>query len=158
MPKCCLSLVALLLSVYLGFGQNLAGDEQAVRAINQNYVSAWLSNDADKIMNLFEENASITPGGSGIYKGKDKIRSFWFPQDGSVTTIDKFSNDIVFLKHTGDVIVATTNSKLSWTYHKGDTSFGKDQEGYALTFYRRQSDGTWRIWKQIWSDVWSKDR
>lgn len=158
MPKCCLSLVAILFSVYLGCGQNLAGDEQTVRAINQNYVSAWLSNDADKIMSLFEENASITPGGAGFYNGKDKIKSFWFPQNGSVTTIDKFSNDIVFLKHSGDVMVATTNSKLSWTYQKGDTSFGKDQEGYALTFYRRQTDGSWKIWKQIWSDIWSKDR
>lgn len=158
MIKSGLRLVTFLFFVYAGYGQNLPRDEQAVRAINQNFVAAWLANDAEKILNLFEDNASITPGGAGFYKGKDKIKSFWFPQDGSVTTIDKFSNDIVFLKHSGDVMVATTNSKLSWTYQKGDTSFGKDQEGYALTFYRRQTDGSWKIWKQIWSDIWSKDR
>lgn len=133
-------------------------DEKAVRAINQEYVKAWLVNDENRILALFEQNASITPSGAGFFKGKEKIRNFWFPKDSSVTTIEKFSNKIMFLQFEGDVIVATTKSELTWNYRKADFFMAKDQAGVALTFYRRQADGTWKIWKQVWSDLWAKDK
>lgn len=109
-------------------------------------------------MSLFEDAGSITPSGMKCLKGKDEIRRFWFPQDGSVTTIERFTNEIVYLKQSADVIVVTANSRLSWSYRLGETSLARDQEGFALTFLRRQADGSWKIWKQIWSDLWSRDR
>lgn len=149
--------IAIFIS-FLGICQNKKADEVAVRAINEAYVKAWLANDEEKIMALFEENGSITPSGVGYFKGKAKMREFWFPKDSSVTIIEKFSNNIVNLVFKNDVIIATTNSLLSWNYKKADFKMAKDQEGYALTFYRRQKDGNWLIWKQVWSDLWAKDR
>jgi uncharacterized protein (TIGR02246 family) len=140
------------------FSQTKREDENAIRSINAAYVKAWLNNDEEKVMSLFEENGSITPSGVGHFKGHEKIRSFWFPKDSSTTVIDKFENKIIKLQFEKDVIVAFTNSLLSWHYEKGDVKMAKDQEGYAMTFYRRQKDGSWKIWKQVWSDVWAKDK
>jgi uncharacterized protein (TIGR02246 family) len=140
------------------FSQTKKKDEAAVRAINDAYVKAWLDNNEEKVMSLFEENGSITPSGIGYFKGHDKIRSFWFPKDSSITVIDKFENKIIQLQFKNDVIVAMSNSILSWHYQKGDFKMAKDQEGFALTFYRKQKDGSWKIWKQVWSDLWAKDK
>jgi uncharacterized protein (TIGR02246 family) len=153
-------LITILFGVLpiFAFSQTKKQDEAAVRAINTAYVKAWLDNDEEKIISLFEENGSITPSGVGHFKGHEKIRSFWFPKDSSITVIDKFENKIIKLQFEQDVIVAFTNSLLTWHYEKGDFKMAKDQEGYALTFYRRQKNGTWKIWKQVWSDVWAKDK
>jgi uncharacterized protein (TIGR02246 family) len=138
--------------------QTSTSDESAVRRINEAYVNAWLKNSEEKVMELFEENGSITPSGVGYFKGHEKIRSFWFPKDSSITVIDKFENKIIKLEFSNDVIVAFSNSTISWHYQKGDFKMAKDQEGFALTFFRRQKDGSWKIWKQVWSDLWAKDR
>jgi uncharacterized protein (TIGR02246 family) len=140
------------------FCQSSIDDEKAIRAINAAYVKAWLENSEEKVMALFEEGSSITPSGVGYFKGKDKIRSFWFPKDSSTTVIEKFTNEIITIRHEKDVIVTMSNSKLTWNYSKGTMYMAREQEGYALTFFRRQSDRSWRIWKQVWSDLWAKER
>lgn len=154
-----LSLLMLAFGLFMSaIGQSPQQDEKAIREINQAYVSAWLAGDEHGVLSLFEEGGSITPGGAGYFEGHEEIRSFWFPNDGSVTTIEEFTNEIVYLTHEDDVIVSCSNSILSWSWQLGEDRLAQDQEGYALTFYRRQDDGSWKIWKQIWSDVWSVDR
>lgn len=148
--------LTLVLSTIVKAQSNI--DEAAIRTVNKAYVEAWLANDEGRVMSLFEDDGSITPSGVGYFKGKEKIRAFWFPKDSSVTRIEKFINEIVYIKHEKDVIIAASNSKITWNYRKGSTYLAKEQEGYALTFFRRQPDSTWKIWKQIWSDLWSKDR
>ncbi|NUM79277.1 nuclear transport factor 2 family protein [bacterium] len=135
-----------------------SADERAVRAINQRYTEAWLHNDENGVLSLFEENAAITPSGMSTIKGIEAIRNFWFPKDSSVTAIHVFNNQIVAI--TVDSTVASTFKKtyLSWSYAKGDVRIAKDQWGLAMSVYRKQPNGEWKIWRQLWTDVRTVDR
>ncbi|MBX7150899.1 nuclear transport factor 2 family protein [bacterium] len=133
-------------------------DERTIRAINERYTEAWLRNDENGVLSLFEENAMIMPNGMGAIKGIDAISNFWFPKDSSVTTIHVFDNQIVAI--TIDSTIASTFKKtfLSWSYVKGDVKIAKDQWGFAVSVYRKQSNGEWKIWRQLWTDIRSIDR
>lgn len=127
--------------------------EDSVRSIHQRYVTAWLNGDEAGVMDLFQSDATIVPSGMAPIKGSPAIRDFWFPKDTSTTTIHEFTSEILSL--TVDDSVAHTSQKtyLSWSYEKGALHLSKDQWGYAMTVYRRQADGQWKVWRQLWTDV-----
>lgn len=127
--------------------------EDSVRAIHSTYVAAWLKGDERGVMDLFEAEAVITPSGMAPIKGIDAINNFWFPKDTSVTTIHEFRNDILSFSLDGAIASTSQKTFLSWSYAKGTLKIAKDQWGFALTVYRRQSDGTWKVWRQLWTDV-----
>lgn len=150
--------IALALSSLVSHASPSARDhETAVRDVNARYVSAWLANDADAVMALFEPEAIIVPSGQCPIVGRDAVRAFWFPNDGSVTTIHKFTSEIVTVRVDDNVAFTAQSTTLRWSYEKDGAKLSKEQQGYAMTILRRQADGGWRIWKQSWNDVASKD-
>lgn len=145
-PAC---VVALILSPVLS-GRD---DAQQIRNINAAYVREWLRGSEEGVLSLFEQDASIMPGGSHVYKGIGELRGFWFPKDSSTTRILKFTSDILSVTVDGDMAQSTQKTFLSWTYEKGTVRLARDQWTYELTIYRRQSAGGWKIWQQLWTDV-----
>ena len=132
--------------------------EQAIRSINEAYVNAWLQNNKKGVLDLFEDDATLAPSGLNSIKGKEEMTNFWFPNDSSVTTIQQFTNDIQFVSIENDWAYTTQKTFLSWSYVKGDFKLARDQKGFAMTIYRKQNDGGWKIMHQMWKDVESKDR
>ena len=132
--------------------------EDTIRAIDQKYVNSWLVGDEEGVMGLFEENATINPNRLAPISGLDAIRQFWFPKDSSVTTIHNYTLVNLNISIDGSLAVSTSRSFLSWSYRKGTISMARDQSGYAMTVYRRQTDGQWKIWRRLWTDVKVIDR
>jgi uncharacterized protein (TIGR02246 family) len=147
-------LVAFVMSRCIGADTN----EQAIRAINEAYVNAWLQNDKEGVLNLFEDNATLAPSGLNPVKGKAAMAKFWFPNDSSVTTIHQFSNEIQFLKLDLDMAYTTQNTFLSWSYVKGEFKLARNQWGIATTIYRKQQDESWKIIHQMWKDIKTEDQ
>lgn len=135
-----------------------SADERAIRAINERYKEAWLRNDERGVLTLFEENAMIMPSGMSAIKGLDAIRNFWFPKDSSVTTIHVFDNQIIAMTIDSTIASVFKKTFLSWSYAKGDVKMAKDQWGVAMSVYRKQPNGEWKIWRQLWTDIRSMDR
>lgn len=133
-------------------------DENAIRQINEKYVNAWLQNDQAGVLDLFEDNATLAPSGLNSVKGKAAITNFWFPNDSSITTIHQFTNDVQFISIEKDIGYSAQKTFLSWSYLKGDYKLARDQKGLAMTIYRKQDDGHWKIIHQMWKDVESVDR
>lgn len=123
------------------------------KLINEKYVSAWLVNDSSTILSLFEQNATLAPSGMKPLKGLDKIANFWFPNDSSITTIHTFTSEIMDTQLDSTLAFTTQKTFLSWSYEKGDTKMARDQRGLAMTIYRKQADGTWKIMHQMWKDI-----
>jgi ketosteroid isomerase-like protein len=147
----------LVLASGVVFGQGQS-DDRLIRKVNEDYVNAWMRGDEKGVLSLFEEDAVLSPSGLSPVKGIKAITDFWFPKDSSVTNIHTFTNDIRSLEIEGDLAYTTQKTFLSWSYSKGATSIKKDQWGIAMTVYRRQPDKSWKIWRQLWTDIKSRDR
>lgn len=129
-------------------------DEAAVRGILEAYRTAWLRGDETGVLSLFEENGRIQPSGLCPFDSLHNIRKFWFPNDGSTTTIHQFDIQVQDLHALGkDLIFSSLTNRLYWSYQLGDTQMGRLQYGYATTVFRRQSGGGWKIWRQAWTDL-----
>ncbi|MFN0174424.1 MAG: YybH family protein [Saprospiraceae bacterium] len=140
-------------------GTNLSKtDEAAVRQLLAQYTDAWLKNDSAVILSLFEEKARLAPSGMCPIESIANIRQFWFPNDSSLTLIHGFDNDIIELSGEGDMAFSTQKTWLDWSYFKGKQKMGKEQRGYATTIFRKQNTGAWKIWRQTWTDVWSRPK
>ncbi|MBL7825400.1 MAG: DUF4440 domain-containing protein [Saprospiraceae bacterium] len=135
-----------------------AKEDKAIRTIQQQYVDAWLKGDEIGVLSLFEPAARITPSGMAPIDSLVNIGAFWFPKDGSTTTIHAFENEILSLEFDGDMAFTAQKTKLDWSYQKGALKMDKVQKGFAHTVYRRQSNGAWKIWRQTWTDVWSSPK
>lgn len=133
-------------------------DEQAIRELERRYAAAWMKMDEEGVMALFESEAMIVPASIGPQKGQEAIRAFWFPKDSSVTVIQRFDNQVLSVEVDGDLAQGTQKTFLSWSYTKGSLRMRRDQIGYALTIYRRQPNGQWKIWRRLWTDVWVEDK
>jgi uncharacterized protein (TIGR02246 family) len=128
-------------------------DVAMLESINETYVKAWLANDKEGVLGLFEPDASLAPSGMKPLKGMEQITGFWFPNDSSITTIHQFTSEILDTGIDGNIGHTTQKTFLSWSYQKGDFTMAKDQRGLAMTIYRKQGDGSWKIMHQMWKDV-----
>jgi uncharacterized protein (TIGR02246 family) len=138
--------------------RNAVNDEQKIRAINRKYVDAWLNYDENGVLSLFSNDASISPGGMKTYKGIKEIRNFWFPKDGSTTSIVSFSNEIQDISFDGDYAYSSQKDHLYWTYKNKTTEMKKEQWGFATTVYKKQPNGDWKIIHQMWKDYKVEDK
>lgn len=136
----------------------LADDASELRRINEAYLEAWLSDDASGVLALFEAEARISPSSLCPIEGLEEMGAFWFPDDGSVTTIHRFEAEDLSASVLGDLAVTTQKTVLEWSYEKGDTRMGRVQEGIDTTVFRRQPDGGWKIWRKMWTDVAVRER
>ena len=133
-------------------------DKKEIKRMHRQYVDSWLKGDENGVLSLFAEDARIQPGSLDPIDSIGNIKKFWFPHDGSTTLILKFDTDVFCTKIDGDYAITTQKSFLDWTYNDDSTHMAVEQAGYAMTVYRRQSDGGWKIWRQKWSDVYSKEK
>ena len=129
-------------------------DEQAVKTILEQYQTAWLNNDEEGILSLFEKEARIQPSGICPVDSIQNIKQFWFPKDGSITTIHQFDIEVQNLYALGNnMIYGTWTNRLYWSYHFKESQMGRLQYGYGTGVFRRQGDGNWKIWRQSWTDL-----
>ncbi|MBQ4821117.1 hypothetical protein [Aquimarina sp. MMG016] len=131
-------------------------NENAILAINMNYVAGWKNMNEEQIMSLFEDNARIQPNSLKPIEGKENIRSFWFPKDSSITIINTFKTELLNLDIKDSLAITTHTTLLDWTYKKDTIQFGMIQNGINTTIYRKQEDSSWKIWRKMWTDIYSK--
>ncbi|WP_297693261.1 nuclear transport factor 2 family protein [uncultured Eudoraea sp.] len=153
------ALVILLITSFYGCkNEQPDQDEQMIRQLHEDYVSGWLSGDEEKIIGLLVEDSRIQPNSMKTIEGKKSIRDFWFPRDGSQTLINNYTTEIISLNILDTLAVSTHTSHLDWTYKKDSLDFGMLQKGINTTLYKKQADGTWKIWRSMWTDTYSETK
>ena len=131
-------------------------NESAIRQVHADYVDGWKNMDESKVMELLEEESQIQPNRFNPVIGKENIREFWFPRDSSKTIINEFTTSIISLTLLDTIAVTTHSSILDWDYKKDSTNFGMYQKGFNTTIYRKQIDGSWKIWRSMWTDLYAE--
>ncbi len=126
-----------------------AEDTDALRALDQAYASEWMENDADGVMALFTEDATLVPHhGDTPVVGAEAIRRFWFNPDYPPTVVpawDRHAKEILVM---GDVGVVRGRMRLVWEYDGVRTTI---PDGNYVMIAVRTDDG-WRIRMLTWND------
>jgi ketosteroid isomerase-like protein len=133
---------------------NLSNDDiEQIKKINSDYTNGWLDNDAEKVLGLYSESATIIPSGLSPIQGKEAIKEFWFPNDGSTTVIHYYNLEILDISGTNDLAYTYEHGNLSFTYEKEDFRLDRKAESHAITIYKKNESGEWKVRKRIWTDL-----
>jgi uncharacterized protein (TIGR02246 family) len=147
------SLVAILLNASQTAPPPVTPDHTAVEAATQAYREAWLSNDAQRIMNTLTLDAVLYPSSLPPIVGRDAIRRFWFsPSSPTRVVAMELSVDSVHLD--GDTAVASGMGSLTFVVTvNGVDGAPRTLRSWHVNVLRRQRDGSWLIWKRMWGDL-----
>lgn len=131
-----------------------AEDEAAVRALEEAYRAGWMANDSSAVMATLSPEAVLMPAGVRPVVGGSAIRAFWWPNDGSRTTIQAYTIIIDEVQGSGDLAYVRGRGSLEFTYRTsaGDTTH-LTSEAVHLSVARRGEDGEWRIARRAWSAI-----
>ena len=154
-----LSVVSLVFTQMAGMAQLDAsnresqGAEEALRALDQAYVDAWLLPGSERqqaaLLSLFAADAVIMPGGGTPPKrGKAELASFWFPKGAPPTNVRAFKHVVHGVDVEDGLGVVFGRSSLEFEY--GGTEVA--QEGNFLLTARRGDGGEWQITRMIWNN------
>ncbi len=130
-----------------------ASDAAAVRAVTQEYRSAWVANDPARVMATLTPDAVLLPSGLAPIEGAAAIRQFWWPHDGAMTTVTAMELLIDELDVSGDL--AYVRGRGTLTFRTGGiTAPTRTLRSTYLTILRRQpATRHWLISRRMWSDL-----
>lgn len=147
-----LSLGALLACDSTGNrGQGLtAQDSSAIEDVRSAYVRAWLADDTAGVLATLDSAAVLLPPGRLPVEGQRAIRAYWWPTDGSRTTITAFDWTLDEIGGTPQLAFSRGISTVAWRYEKDTVRAEQTTRSANLTLLSRGPDGRWRILRQMW--------
>ena len=110
-------------------------DRRAIRANDSVYVSAWLRDDTAAVFSTLEPEPVLLPGGLTPLQGRAAIKAFWWPTDGSHTSITAFDRTIDEIDGAGSVGFVRGTDSLRFT----STKNGSRQEAGCARSRSRSS-------------------
>ena len=128
---------------------NEKGDLDALRALDQAYALEWLDGNADSVLALFTEDATLVPHhGDTPIKGKEAIKKFWFDPQYPPTVVPEWRREPAEVFVMGDIGVVRGRARLVWEYAGKRTTI---PEGNYVMIAVRLDEG-WRIRMLTWND------
>ena len=127
-----------------------ARDSTAIDAVRVDYVRAWLADDTSGVLATLDSGAVLLPPGRLPVKGRQAIRAFWWPTDGSRTTITEFDWTLEEVGGTPQLAFSRGISTVAWRYEKDTVLVEQTTRNTNLTILSRGADGRWRILRQMW--------
>jgi ketosteroid isomerase-like protein len=126
-----------------------AADSTAIRAVQAAYVRSWLADDTLGVLATLSPGAVLMPPGQEPVVGHAAIRAYWWPDDGSRTTIQRFEWPVEEIEGESGLAYTRGYSTLDWVYEKDSARQESTVRSANLTLLRRL-DGEWKITHQIW--------
>ncbi|HEX6315135.1 MAG TPA: nuclear transport factor 2 family protein [Gemmatimonadaceae bacterium] len=125
-----------------------------VLALEEAYRRAWLANDSSAVMATLDRGAVLMPAGANPLVGDSAIRAYWWPADGSRSTITGYDIRVDEVDVTDHLAYLRGRSKLLFIYRDPAGSVSRVQsEAVHLSVARRDARGEWRIARRAWSSV-----
>jgi len=153
-PETGLRTIALtILFAATTIGNSAAADEKsdvrALRALDQAYALEWLNGNADSVLALFTDDATLVPHhGDTPIKGKEAIKQFWFDPQYPPTVVPEWRRVPAEIFVMGDTGVVRGRTRLVWEYEGTRTTI--PQGNYVMIAVRRNEQ--WLIRLLTWND------
>lgn len=124
-------------------------DIDALRALDQAYATTWKAGDADAVMALFTNDATLVPHhGDPPIKGHDDIRDFWFNPDYPPTVVPEWTREAQEIFISGDMGIVRGVARLVWEFDGMRTTIPRGN--YVIVAVREGDE--WRIRLLTWND------
>lgn len=120
-------------------------DIEQIRATVAANVERALAGDAEGFAALFAEDAKLLPPSGDPIVGRENIRSLM-----TAMNVQEFTSNVVELEGRGDL--AYGQGEHRWVFTVGDSEEVIDETGQWVAIWKRQADGTWLIWRDIWNN------
>ena len=124
-----------------------AADRAALEAIAREYEAAFSAGDADALVALHADDAIRMPPNAPLVMGQEAIRAAY------QTTFEQFAAKITLsleeVEVAGDWAFVRGTSPVTATPKAGGEPL--QDEGKYLSIRKRQSDGSWKIFRSIWN-------
>jgi ketosteroid isomerase-like protein len=127
-----------------------ARDSTAIEAVRAAYVRAWLEDDTAGVLGTLDTTAILLPPGRLPVVGHDAIQAFWWPRDGSRTSITSFDWTVDELSGTPELAYTRGISTVGWRYEKDTVRSEQTTRSVSLAILAPGADGQWRILRQMW--------
>jgi ketosteroid isomerase-like protein len=121
--------------------------------VNEAYATNWLKNDPTAVMSILTKDAVLIPQGNRPIEGIEAIKKFWWPADGSRTTIKTFTITTEEVGGAGGVAYVRGTFKFSFSYEEKLKTSDLTNAGNYLMILKRQLDGSWLISHRMWGDL-----
>lgn len=124
-------------------------DIAALRALDKAYAEQWKAGNADGVMALFTQDATLVPHhGDAPIIGHTAIREFWFNPKYPPTVIPAWDRDPKEFIVSGNIGIVRGRARLVWVYNRVRTTI---PEGNYVLIAERQDKG-WQIRMLTWND------
>jgi uncharacterized protein (TIGR02246 family) len=122
------------------------GDETdiIIRKAGEEWARYWNERQADKLAELYAEDAVYLPPHHAAVHGRGAIRKYLETPLAHGYTNLKF--DVTYIRQTGDLAYDVGN----YTMNLPDPGSRREDRGKYLTVWRRRGDG-WHIMADAWS-------
>jgi len=130
------------------YGQVSSAEIETIKAADQAYATAWLTNDSEQVMATLTVDAVLVPSGMPVVEGAEAIRRFWWPEGSPPTNVTEFALVQSEVGGHGDIAFVRGSFSLGFEYDGNAYSSG----GEYVSLLRRVDDGSWRISHRMWSD------
>lgn len=110
----------------------------AIRAAREQHRTRALAADWDRFMAIVDDEAVVLPPNSPPLETRAKIRAF----------CENFPRITSFTMKTAEI-----DGRADLAYERGTfdlTAGGVQLRGSHLTLWRKQADGSWKIFRDIW--------
>ncbi|MEZ4965983.1 MAG: HIT domain-containing protein [Saprospiraceae bacterium] len=126
----------------------------SIKSIYEAYFQGWLKSDSTALLAQMTPGATIMPAGLAPVSGRDMIRAYWFPSDGSRTTVTRFEHEIDEVRLDGNIAWIRGHSSLSFVYEKDGVRVEKSDVAHSrLMLFERQQDDRWLITCNMWGNL-----
>jgi ketosteroid isomerase-like protein len=159
-----LALVILVSTLIMACKSSSTNSDSTLKAteaekVYDQYVANWLDQDSAGLMELVLEDCVLMPSNIPPVMGKDAIQQFWFPNNGSKTTIHTFTSNLISSSIVHDSMAVTVHEAfMDWNYDLDSLHIGKLQRTLTTTIFKKQVDDQWKMWRQSWSNYEMNDK
>lgn len=143
-------LILLIVCFCIACSEHRQGDPEAVKALHDDYVRAWVHNDSSGVLKVFADDAVLLPQGHAPVQGKTEIRKYWWADNAQVTKITGLTESISNIVVDHDLAYLTGLSDVSWEVYEESKIVKARQSGVYTKIAKKNSEGQWRIILQMW--------
>lgn len=128
-------------------------DWQAVQAVADEYVQAWLSNDSSAVLATLADDAVLLPQGQAPVRGKEAIAKFWWPPGGPATTVTHYVSTVEQMDVSSTLASVWGTAELVFAWEEnGGWKEATSRSAYIMVL-RPNASGAWRISYRMWGRI-----